>query len=234
MVIAILLLLAQAPQTAPDPRRNPRRGAVTVGVAVSAGSRAGRGVLGVPIYPNAVFLTSYDAGRGQRYYLYGATGSYVELVAYYRTLLKNKGTQVFDQPLTHIFEVGRYNENDDGVSAERDDQGLRGGGPAAVAATSTRSRARSPSGSRPSCRLSRRRAEPQSQPSAICHLPSARSAASAITCRTPVRRSCRESPFSARSWSGRRSSCTAPRPGALMFTGCRTATSQSTTDSKTS
>ena len=57
------------------------------------------------------FLTSYDAGRGQRYYLYGATGSYVELVAYYRTLLKNKGTQIFDQPLTHIFEVGRYNES---------------------------------------------------------------------------------------------------------------------------
>ena len=31
-------------------------------------------------------------------------------MAYYRTLLKNKGTQIFDQPLTHIFEVGRYNE----------------------------------------------------------------------------------------------------------------------------
>ena len=54
------------------------------------------GALGVPIYPNAQFLTSYDAGRGQRYYLYGATGSFVELVAYYRTLLKNKGTPIFE------------------------------------------------------------------------------------------------------------------------------------------
>jgi hypothetical protein len=58
-----------------------------------------------------VFLTSYDAGRGQRYYLYGSATTYAELVAYYRTLLKNKGTAVYDQPATHIFEIGRYNEN---------------------------------------------------------------------------------------------------------------------------
>ena len=29
-------------------------------------------VLGAPIYPNAQFLTSYDAGRGQRFYLFGS------------------------------------------------------------------------------------------------------------------------------------------------------------------
>jgi hypothetical protein len=29
--------------------------------------------LGAPIYPSAVYLTSYDAGRAQRFYIYGGT-----------------------------------------------------------------------------------------------------------------------------------------------------------------
>ena len=113
MVIAILLLLAQAPQSAPAQPAAPKpapAAASPLNSLFPQEAAPADGVLGVPIYPNAVFLTSYDAGRGQRYYLYGATGTVVELVAYYRTLLKNKGTQLFDQPLTHIFEVGRYNE----------------------------------------------------------------------------------------------------------------------------
>jgi len=113
MVIAILLLLAQASQSAPAKPAAPT--APTASSLLNSlfpqEAAPADGVLGVPIYPNATFLTSYDAGRGQRYYLYGATGSFVELVAYYRTLLKNKGTQIFDEPLTHIFEVGRYNES---------------------------------------------------------------------------------------------------------------------------
>jgi hypothetical protein len=67
-------------------------------------------VLGVTLYPGAEFLTSYDAGRGQRFYLYGSTATYSELVAYYRTLLKQRGTPIFDNPPTHIFEVGKYVE----------------------------------------------------------------------------------------------------------------------------
>jgi hypothetical protein len=113
MVIAILLLLAQAPARPVEPTAAPRPAAQPSPLdrLFPHESAPADGVLGVPVYPNAVFLTSYDAGRGQRYYLYGATATYTELVAYYRTLLKNKGTQLFDQPLTHIFEVGRYNES---------------------------------------------------------------------------------------------------------------------------
>ena len=114
MVIAILLLLAQAPQSAPAQPAAPKpapAAASPLNSLFPQEAAPADGALGVQIYPNAVFLTSYDAGRGQRYYLYGATGSFVELVAYYRTLLKNKGTQIFDQPLTHIFEVARYNES---------------------------------------------------------------------------------------------------------------------------
>lgn len=64
--------------------------------------------LGLPIYPKAQFLTSYDAGRGQRYYLYGAEASFIEAVTYYKTFLKQKGDLIFDQPATHTFEIGRF------------------------------------------------------------------------------------------------------------------------------
>jgi hypothetical protein len=66
--------------------------------------------LGVPLYPGAQFLTSYDAGRGQRYYLFGTTGSFVALVTYYRTLLKQRGELVFEAPATHQFDIGRFRE----------------------------------------------------------------------------------------------------------------------------
>jgi hypothetical protein len=68
------------------------------------------GMLGVPIYPGAQFLASYDAGRGQRYYVFGSAASFVELVTYYRTTLKQRGELVFEVPATHEFDVGRYRE----------------------------------------------------------------------------------------------------------------------------
>src|SRR5688572_23008059 len=66
--------------------------------------------LGFPIYPTAQFLASYDAGRGQRYYLFGATAPYADLVAFYRAQLKDRGDEVFNQPPTHMFQVGRFRE----------------------------------------------------------------------------------------------------------------------------
>ena len=67
--------------------------------------------LGVPIYPGAQFIASYDAGRGQRYYIFGSTAAFADLVTYYRTQLKDKGELVFDIPATHEFDVGKFNEN---------------------------------------------------------------------------------------------------------------------------
>jgi hypothetical protein len=68
-------------------------------------------MLGVPIYPGAQFIASYDAGRGQRYYIFGSAASFVDLVAYYRTVLKQRGELVYDVPATHEFDVGKYNED---------------------------------------------------------------------------------------------------------------------------
>ena len=66
--------------------------------------------LGVPVFPGAQFIASYDAGRGQRYYIFGSPASFVDLVAYYRTVLKQKGELVYEVPATHEFDVGKYRE----------------------------------------------------------------------------------------------------------------------------
>jgi len=66
--------------------------------------------LGVPIYPGAQFLASYDAGRGQRFYLFGSSASFTDLVTYYRSALKQRGELIFEAPATHEFDVGRFRE----------------------------------------------------------------------------------------------------------------------------
>lgn len=59
--------------------------------------------VGFPVYPNARFLGSYDAGKGQRYYLFGTVTSYGELVKYYQTVLKDRGARIYEEPATHTF-----------------------------------------------------------------------------------------------------------------------------------
>jgi hypothetical protein len=64
----------------------------------------------MPVYPAAQFLVSYDAGKGQRYYLFGTNTSFAEVVTYYRSVLKQRGELVFEEPPTHMFDVGRFRE----------------------------------------------------------------------------------------------------------------------------
>ena len=134
MVVALLLAAGLAQQP-PAPQPFPRPGAAQPAKpaqppakpgqprttqpvapapgATSAPNTAGAPTetsLGVPIYPGAQFIKSYDAGRGQRFYLFGSTASFVDLVAYYRTTLRQKGDVVFDVPATHEFLVGKYRE----------------------------------------------------------------------------------------------------------------------------
>jgi hypothetical protein len=67
--------------------------------------------LGVPPFHEAMrYLESFDAGGGQRFYLFGANVPFADLVAYYQTQLKVKGELVFDQPATHMFDIGRFRE----------------------------------------------------------------------------------------------------------------------------
>ena len=90
---------------APAPPAAPAKPAAPVAEAVPT-----EATLGLPIYPGAQYLTSYDAGRGQRFYLFGSAASFVDVVTYYRTVLKQKGDLVYEIPATHEFDVGRFRE----------------------------------------------------------------------------------------------------------------------------
>jgi hypothetical protein len=66
---------------------------------------------GTPVYPGAEYLDSYDAGRGQRYYIYGTNTPYADIVVYYRNVLKNASNrEIFRLPAMHQFDLGRFAE----------------------------------------------------------------------------------------------------------------------------
>jgi hypothetical protein len=120
-LVMLVLLVALAQQQPPAPQPFPRPGQqqptrppapapAPVAAAPPASEAPDQTALGVPLYPGAQFLASYDAGRGQRYFLFGSTGSFVEVVAFYRAALKQKGDLVFDAPATHEFDVGKFRE----------------------------------------------------------------------------------------------------------------------------
>jgi hypothetical protein len=66
--------------------------------------------LGMPVYPGAQFVVSYNAGRGQRYYLFGTNADFAQIVNYYRNVLKQRGELIYEEPPIHMFEVGRFRE----------------------------------------------------------------------------------------------------------------------------
>lgn len=99
-------------------------------------------LLGLPVYPGAQFLRSFDAGRGQRFYLFGTPASFAQVVAYYKGALKTGGDLVFEVPATHMFEVGRFNENTmsfpSGVTVKDYASGVSDGYPNVAGATPAR------------------------------------------------------------------------------------------------
>ena len=89
------------PQATPQPPSNP---ATPSGVPTET-------TLGVPIYPTAVYLTNYDAGRGQTYHIFGTDSTFEEMVRYYAVMLDEGGDSVFTAPAVHVFETGRFRED---------------------------------------------------------------------------------------------------------------------------
>lgn len=66
--------------------------------------------LGAPVYPTAEFLESFDAGRGQRYYLFGSNAAYAEIVGYYKTIMKNGGRAILDAPAMQQWDLAKFQE----------------------------------------------------------------------------------------------------------------------------
>jgi hypothetical protein len=58
------------------------------------------------MFPNAEFLDSYDAGRGQRYFLFGADAPFEAVLTYYRQTLKTGGDDIL--PGMRQFELGDF------------------------------------------------------------------------------------------------------------------------------
>lgn len=122
LIVGCVTVSAQVPQPFPKPTQptpstpppSAPRPPQPVGVPGSkppvASEVPTEATLGVPIYPGAQFITSYDAGRGQRFYLFGVSATFLDMVAYYRTALKQRGNELFESPPTHQFETGRFRE----------------------------------------------------------------------------------------------------------------------------
>jgi hypothetical protein len=96
-----------APQSPPPPGTPERPGSLAAAPAANQPTEA---MLGMPIYPGADFIASYDAGRSQRYYIFGTNATFAEIVNYYKTTLKQRGELVYDEPPIHMFDVGRFRE----------------------------------------------------------------------------------------------------------------------------
>jgi len=101
----------QPPRVAPPPPATAQPSQPPGAAAPPAEAAPTEVTLGVPVYPGAQFIASYNAGRGQRYYIFGSSATFVDLVTYYRNALKQKGELVYEVPATHEFDVGRFDED---------------------------------------------------------------------------------------------------------------------------
>jgi hypothetical protein len=90
-----------SPTTPPEPART--------APPVQAGDPT-EATLGAPIYPGAQFIGSYDAGSGQRYYLFGTSSDFAQIVGYYKTILKQKGDLVYEEPPVQMFDLAKFRE----------------------------------------------------------------------------------------------------------------------------
>jgi hypothetical protein len=97
-------------QTPPKVEPPQKPGSAVPQTPAAPGAAPTDATLGMPIYPSAEFLSSYDAGRGQRYYIFGTNTPFAQIVDYYKTVLKQRGELVYDEPPIHMFEVGRFRE----------------------------------------------------------------------------------------------------------------------------
>ena len=105
------------PRPFPTPEAAPERPAPTPQIDAAALSPVTdidaptEEMLGVPIYPSAEYITSYNAGRGQRFHLFGTSARFEDMVRYYSVVLRERGRRVYDAPPIHQFETARFRDD---------------------------------------------------------------------------------------------------------------------------
>lgn len=109
------LVVASSLQTPPVPKPFPKPGQPATPAPAATPTQTPTGTpteasLGAPIYPTSEFLESFDAGRGQRYYLFGTNAAYTEIVGYYRNIMRNGGRTIFEAPAMQQWELGKFQD----------------------------------------------------------------------------------------------------------------------------
>ena len=105
-----------APPTTAPATRAPAAGSPAAGVPAATSAQAPLSpletALGVSLPASAQLLDTYDAGSGQKYYIFGADTPYADVVLYYRTVLKSGGRELYraPAPAMHQFDLGRFQE----------------------------------------------------------------------------------------------------------------------------
>jgi hypothetical protein len=99
------------PAPAPPRASQPTTAPAAVATTPPTVSRPTDRDLGVTVYPAAEFIDSYDAGHGQRYYLFGTNAPYADIVAYFRTTLRDSGHELFKAPAMQVFDLGKYRDD---------------------------------------------------------------------------------------------------------------------------
>jgi len=106
-LLAVVSAGAQPPPTKP-PVPKPFPGAAA---PPTAEQPPGATLEGAPVYPAAEFLDSFDAGRGQRLYVYGTNADFASIVAYYQSVLSTRGRELFKAPAMQQFDLGRFDDD---------------------------------------------------------------------------------------------------------------------------
>lgn len=92
--------------------KTPVPGSTTPAQAAPRADVPGDALTGTPVYPSAEFLESLDAGRGgQRFYLFGTTAAFADVVTYYKQQLRNGGRELFKAPAMQQFDLGKFYED---------------------------------------------------------------------------------------------------------------------------
>ena len=100
----------------PTPTQTPTP-AVATPQCASAGSAPVDPLLaGIPLYPCAVYLETFEVGPGQRLFAFGTNDTYLDVVQFYKTQLKKSGEELSKMPAIYQFERGTF---DSGTMSQR-------------------------------------------------------------------------------------------------------------------
>ena len=99
---------APFPGTTPPSTAKPDPAATKSPAAAQDGASVDPRLAGIPIYPGAQLLFSFDAGRGQHVFTFGTDMPYSDIVAFYRNQLRSSGTEIFRTPNIQQFDIGQF------------------------------------------------------------------------------------------------------------------------------